>query len=290
MPIVRWFGWVTAAIIAVSIAVPTGVPWLGAIAVGVLLYGILQSLLQNPRGRPPLHAIGRFSRRRPLTLPTNFAEILLAAVALWEVLWWLAPSLPLHQAMLAAVVVGVILALAKGAIRDTFYATLAVPAVIVVARRLIRGDECVESVGFVTPHAAILLAGIAAGVAILVWLGYRAVLARVGLGTSLLGLVGLVELVEFTVAPTGVPILEDAPDGILIAAAGFMLIIVIGLVINPDGVSALVAVAMAMAILGLTVYALFLGLDDGTCGRYGAQLLTYVAALAGALGGGLVRT
>jgi hypothetical protein len=268
-------------VILVSVFAPSAIQWLGLVGLFVGLIGVYAIMFKRPVGRPSGDAARRISGYVVRPSVTVLPEAVLLGFAVWE-LWSAVPGSVPTSASLAFS--GAILGAAwgftsrVGAMREIGKVLVGGCALAVSFLALVRGDQCADARSAATMYAITLLflGSVAAAILIAFW--KWATLRRANFGAYLLALFGLIELVQFAIAPAGEDILGGAPfwaDVILVV--GFLVVALVG-AFNPAGAEAMIGTGIAAGSLYLALAGTQLQLDAGVgCRTYGLQLVLVIA-------------
>ena len=284
-------GLLGVAVIVASVAFPDAIPWVGALGLLLLLVSILGWMIVGSRGdssdeRP--RGVSRYELRPKVTALPAAA---LLALASWEILLVVPtgdPSVP--AVAVVAVIAGVVWGFLRRIDATAGVTKFVVGAVAVGLSMfgLLTGSECYEPL---PAWAAIGLVVVVLGlltVAAMTWVLKKAVLKPTGGGAYVLGLVGLLVVVQFAVAPIGRELLTGTHGLLILTGVVALVLITVAGIWNPELMEALVGTGVVVGALYLAFAGVSLGVDPDLLCRSFAQQLLFVGAftLAAVIVGG----
>lgn len=259
---------VAGSIIVASLVVP-GHPAIGLIGLFGGFFVIASLLFKRPLGRPPKSASRRISGYATVDSVSAPFQNVLVAVALWQAAELLPQRVVTGSEMAVAGLVsglcwGLLARLGANAVAEVVGAVLSAAALAAFVGSAWSGNECLGVEARVGLYAVVATVVGTAAVAALVAMTQWATLRRASLGSYALAIVGLVELAQFAVAPTG-EVLDAVPWWAWpIGVTGFCAVAFLTAV-NPRAATSLVGAMVALAALYLVAYDLGLSGSGGTC-------------------------
>lgn len=245
----RLVAYLACALIAGSLFAPALAGWLGPVGIGVLLVAVYLQMFKRPVGRPARDPMRRLSGYAVRSSFTAIPEAALLASALWAV----GAASPNSTDSAAAGLIGVLLGLGwarlGGISKSAHQVTKGIVGgvgLVASISGLIRGDACAEGLA----PAAIVVVGLVTAaslsMAVLVGVLKSATLRQPNAAAYALAMVGLIELVEFAVAPVGESLLEELPAWSALPLVGAALFLAGLAAINPKAVEAMLGVGIAV--------------------------------------------
>jgi len=252
----KYFLWFCLAVIVISLVAPNN-EILGPISLLFGLLGIAALLVKRPVGRPASDPARRISTYSVVDGATIVPEAVLVAIAVWQLTTSVQSAAAIGQ---DAIVVGLVGGLLWGAVlrwgaiifKDVIGCIVGLGALLVVVPTLTWGDSCTEGGSTVLLTAALIALGATVALGAMIVLLKKATLQKAHLSSYVLAIFGLVELMQFLIAPTG-EILDDLPWwAALVLLIGLEAIALLGGV-NPVLAQTLVGSMVAMAAVYLMV-------------------------------------
>jgi len=259
----RLIAYLAGATIVVSLFAPSALGVLGPVGLFVLLVAVYMTMFKRPVGRPSKDTARRLSGYTVRSGYTLLPESALLALALWAIASAMAEPTGASGAAVFGVVAGAVWAgLTRVSLPAARVAKGVLGAIGLLASfsALAQGDDCSDAL----PNGAIALIGVVLvasfGTAAVVGFWKRATLRKADLPSFVMAALGLVELIEFAVAPAGQEIITDLPGGLAPALlVGGLLLAAALTAINPRATEAMLGVGVAVGV----TYLLLLQLPQG---------------------------
>lgn len=258
----RLVAYFAGAVIVVSLFAPSAVGVLGPIGLFVMLVAVYLQMFKRTRGRPPKDAARRVSGYVVRDGYRRLPEATLLALAIWSIAAAPSSFLGAVDAAWLGAIAGLVWAVITRATptlaQDVLKAIVGAAGFCLSVWGLLKTDECSDALPASTVRLGLffLLALVAVALAVRVW--KFATLRKAKPGAFFLAVVGLLDLLEFAIAPAGEVIINDLPGPVFALLIALALFAAALCAINPAGAEAMLGLGIAAGV----VYLLLLKLSQ----------------------------